>query len=268
MSRIWPSLFLSHGAPTIVLDDTPAHRFLRSLGRQLGKPRAILCVSAHWETEDPALTASPAPPTVHDFGGFPEILYRMNYPASGDPALAREVAERLRGAGLSVKLDAERGLDHGVWTPLMLMMPEADVPVVQLSVQPHRGAAHHVALGRLLAELRERDVLVLGSGALTHNLADVFAHMRAGREPTTATPAPWARAFCEWIEAAIRRGDLDMLADFRRQAPHAAIAHPADEHLLPLHIAAAAGGGVGTKLHESFEYGSLAMSVYAFPGLS
>jgi len=265
MSRIRPTLFVSHGSPTVAIDRTPAHHFLRALGPRLGKPSAILCVSAHWETEVPALILAPRPPTIHDFYGFPDELYRLRYPAPGSPALAREVAAMLEAAGFEAILDPERGLDHGAWIPLLLMYPAADVPVVQLSVQTDLGPAHHLRLGEVLAPLRERNVLILGSGALTHNLRDALGRMRAGATSTSEPTPRWALEFAAWVEEVIARGDLEALADYRRRAPHAAYAHPTEEHFLPILVAAAAGGGRGTKLHESFEFGSLAMSVYAFP---
>ncbi len=260
-----PTLFVSHGSPTVALDPTPAHRFLRELGTRLGRPRAIFCVSAHWETARPALTASPRPATLHDFHGFPEALYRLRYPAPGAPELAREVADLLAAAGLAAELDPERGLDHGAWVPLLLIYPQADIPVVQLSLQTALGPAHHRRLGEILAPLRARDVLILGSGALTHDLADVLGRLRAGATATSDPPPAWARAFAGWVRDVLARGDLEALVDYRRKAPGAGRAHPTEEHFLPLLVAAAAGGGRGTCLHESFEYGSLAMSVYAFP---
>jgi 4,5-DOPA dioxygenase extradiol len=260
-----PSLFISHGAPTLLLDDSPANAFLRGLGARLGRPRAVLCVSAHWETARPAVNAGGRPDTIHDFMGFPRALHEFVYPAPGDPELAARVAALLAAAGMAVDRDPVHGLDHGAWVPLALMYPGADVPVVQLSVQPALGAAHHVALGRALAPLCAEDVLVLGSGSLTHNLAEVrrYLHDRG------AAPAgmPWAAEFEGWIADAVAAGDLAALVDYRARAPHAEHAHPTDEHLLPLHVAAAAGGGAGRPVHRSLAFGSLSMAAYAFPGL-
>ncbi len=264
--RELPSLFVSHGAPTVAVEPSPARDFLAGLGRSLPRPRAILCMSAHFETDQPTLTSGAHPATIHDFYGFPEELYRLRYPAPGSPELAEEAARLLREAGLVATLDPEAGFDHGTWVPLLLMFPEADIPVVQLSVQPHRDAAHHARIGRALAPLRRRGVLILGSGALTHNLAEVMARLRAG--DGAGGPVAWAEAFARWVEDRIRSGDLEGLCRYRELAPEAVRAHPTEEHLFPLHMAAAAGGGRGVKLHESFAYGSLAMTVYAFPGLA
>ena len=264
---MWPTVFVSHGSPTVAVEDTPAHRFLAGFGRRLGRPRAILCISAHWETAEPQLTGSPAPPTIHDFYGFPPPLYELRYPAPGDPALAEEIAGMLRESGLSASVDPERGLDHGAWIPLLLMYPEADVPVLQLSVQTARGPEHHWKLGEVLAPLRARDVLVMGSGALTHNLADALGRLRRGATSTSEPTPRWAVEFDDWITRAVEEGAREDLLHYRRRAPHAAYAHPTEEHILPLFTAAGAGGGRGRKVHDSFEFGSLSMAVFAFPDL-
>jgi len=264
---MWPTVFVSHGSPTVAIDDTLAHRFLEGFGRRLGKPRAIVCVSAHWETPELQLTGAPAPSTIHDFYGFPQPLYELRYPAPGDPALAEEIAGMLREAGFSASLDPWRGLDHGAWIPLLLMYPEADIPVLQLSVQTERGPEHHWKVGEVLAPLRGRDVLVMGSGALTHNLADALGRLRRGVTSTSKPPPRWAVEFDAWITRAVEAGAREDLLHYRRRAPHAAYAHPTEEHLLPLFAAAGAGGGRGRKVHDSFEFGSLSMAVFAFPDL-
>lgn len=261
----WPSLFISHGAPTLLIEDSPTRTFLGGLGRAPGRPKAILCVSAHWETERPALTAATRPETIYDFHGFPKALYEHVYAAPGDPDFARIVRGLLDAAGFPADLDGERGLDHGAWVPLSLMYPRADIPVVQLSVQPALGPEHHLALGRALRPLRGQDVLVLGSGSLTHNLRDVMMRLRGGSEADWNAVVPWARAFEAWIDRTLVAGDLEAVADYRARAPEAVTAHPTDEHLLPLHVAAGAGGGPGIALHRAFSYGSLSMAAYAFP---
>ena len=193
-----PSVFVSHGPPTLVLDDDPARDFLIRLGQELPRPKAILCASAHWLTETPAVTLSPRPETIHDFFGFDQALYDIGYPAPGDPELARRVAGLVEATGFACALDPERGLDHGAWEPLALMYPEADVPVVQLALVAGADAATHLRLGQALEPLRHEGVLVLASGTAVHNLAQWRA------DPAT-TPA-WARAFDDWLAGARWRG--------------------------------------------------------------
>lgn len=245
-----PALFVSHGAPTLPFDDVPARDFLRELGRKIGTPRAILVASAHWDTEQPQANAVSVNDTIHDFGGFPRALYDIRYPAPGDAPLAREITALTDG-----KVDMVRGLDHGAWVPLMLMYPDADIPVVQLSVQSRKGAAHHLALGRSIAKLREDNVLVLGSGGFVHNL---------GRIAAPGAPEPdWSREFSGWIHERLVVGDAAALADYRAQAPHGALAHPTEEHFMPLFVAMGAGGSA-ERLHSSATFGSLRMDAYSF----
>lgn len=254
-----PTIFVSHGAPTLVGEAVPARDFLAALGRSLPQPKAILAVSAHWETETPRATTTARPETIHDFRGFPEELYSLRYPAPGAPEAALRAIELLSAAGYSAATDSGRGLDHGAWVPLMLAYPEADIPVAQLSIQPSRGPAHHLAMGRALAPLRGEGVLVLASGGATHNLSEV-AWGRHGDPPA------WARAFDDWLAGTISAGDAAALADYRARAPHAVRAHPRDEHFLPLLVAfgAAGDGGRGMRLHASFVHGGLSMAAFRF----
>lgn len=253
------AVFVSHGAPTIVLDGSPAARFLSGLGRALGRPRAIVVASAHWTTRRPAVSAAARPATIHDFGNFDDRLFAMRYAAPGDPGLAADIASRLAAAGIGCDVDGERGLDHGAWTPLMLMYPEADIPVVSLSVQPHADAAHHVALGRALSGLAAEDVLVLGSGSATHDLR------RFRGQGIDAPPVEDARRFSGWLRRAAEAGDEAALAAVW-EAPDALSSHPTTEHLYPFHVAFGAGAGQGRMLHHSFAYGILALDAYGFGG--
>ena len=250
-----PTVFVSHGAPTLILGDSPARTFLASLGKLLPRPRAIVAVSAHWDTDMPAVSLARKPETIHDFYGFPDALYRLRYAAPGAPELAERVA-KLTGAAH----DAHRGLDHGAWVPALLGWPEADIPIFQLSVQPEQSPAHHIALGRKLSALREEDILVMGSGSAIHNLR---ALVRGG---AASEPEPWAREFDDWLAETIEKGDEAALADYRARAPNAVDAHPTDEHFLPLHVAygAAGEGARGRALHRSFTLGNLSMASYAF----
>jgi 4,5-DOPA dioxygenase extradiol len=255
-----PSLFLSHGAPTLPLTDTPARSFLNGLGGRLPRPRAILVVSAHWETESPVVSAVERNDTIHDFYGFPRPLYELTYPAPGAPSLAVQVAELLRAAGLSCGIDKARGLDHGAWVPLLLMYPEADIPVLQLSIQPHLGPAHHLSMGRALERLRDEGVLIIGSGSLTHDLSEF-----RGRALDAPTP-DWVTRFADWLGDKLDAAKTDDLVDYRRQAPFAVKNHPSDEHLVPLFAALGAAGTSwrAERLHASATYGILRMDVYAF----
>jgi 4,5-DOPA dioxygenase extradiol len=195
MNSRMPTLFLSHGSPMYALEPGAAGRAWAKLGRTLPKPRAVLMVSAHWETSVPMLSGNAQPETIHDFGGFPPELYRVTYPARGMPELATRSVTLLKSAGITAGVDGCRGLDHGAWVPLRWMYPDADVPVVQLSVQPQLGPAHHVRLGQALAPLAEDGVLIIGSGHTTHNLRDWVAN---SRKPE---PLAYARAFSAWLAA-------------------------------------------------------------------
>jgi 4,5-DOPA dioxygenase extradiol len=260
-----PSIFLSHGAPTLAIETGPAVDFLRGLGKTIeqayGRPQAILCASAHWETAAPAVSSAAKPETIHDFYGFPEPLYRLTYPAPGAPAAARRAAELLGAAGLPCALDPGQGLDHGAWMPLRFLWPEADIPVAQMALQQPLGPAHHVALGEALAPIRDEGVLVIGSGGAVHNLRAVMQSRAAGR-----SGAPdWAVQFDNWLEQMVHAGNGEQLIRYRSAAPNGAMAHPRDEHLLPLHVAFGAGGKKpGRTLHRSFSLGSLSMAAYAF----
>lgn len=254
-----PPIFISHGSPMLMFEPVQARAFLGELGAGLGRPKAILSVSAHWETAAPRASIVPRPATIHDFGGFPDELYQVQYPAPGAPELARRAVALLDEAGIPAAVDATRGLDHGSWVPLALMYPGADVPVTQLSIQTVLGPAHHVAVGRALAPLCDEDVLVLGSGGATHNLMV----MERGVHDD---PPDWARAFDDWLAAALAAGDEAALVSYRSQAPHARLAHPRDEHLIPAFVAFGAGGpgARGRRLHTSFTHGSLSMAAFTF----
>jgi 4,5-DOPA dioxygenase extradiol len=245
----------------LALQDSPARRFLQGLGVSLGKPSAIVVVSAHWETRGgPAVSLVPQPETIHDFGGFPRALFEMQYPAPGAPAAAERTAALLEAQGIAVGRSANRGLDHGAWVPLSLMYPDADIPVTQLSVVGGASPAEHERLGRALAALRSEGVLVIGSGSLTHNLYEF-------RGQGLDAPVPkWVSQFEDWVKARLEDSDRDALLDYRRAAPFAAQNHPTEEHLLPLFVAMGAGGegARATRLHASVEHGVLAMDAYAF----
>jgi 4,5-DOPA dioxygenase extradiol len=258
-----PSLFLSHGAPTLPLTDTPARAFLQQLGLTLERPKSILVISAHWETALPMVSAVDSNETIHDFGGFPRALYDLRYPAPGSPTFAARIAELLRGGGFDCNVDRRRGLDHGAWVPLLLMYPQADIPVLQLSVQSHLGPEHHLRVGRALAPLRDEGVLIIGSGSFTHDLSEFRGH-------NPNDPAPdWVNSFADWFHATLMKNLIDDLINYRHQAPFAIKNHPSEERLLPLYTALGAAGERARteRLHTSSTYGVLRMDVYAFQGL-
>jgi 4,5-DOPA dioxygenase extradiol len=258
-----PSVFISHGSPMHALQAGEAGLAWAALGKRLGKPKAIVIASAHWETNVPMLTGAPRPETIHDFSGFPEPLYRLRYTAPGAPPIAQKATELLKQAGFTAALDGCRGLDHGAWAPLLYMYPDADVPVVQLAIQPELGTRHHLALGRALRGLEEDNVLVIGSGHMTHNLRD---WMRANRMGDAGAPAPYAAEFAEWVHERLEARELDTLADYRSRAPHGARAHPTDEHFLPLFVAlgAARENYRAERILKSIDSGVLAMDAYVF----
>jgi 4,5-DOPA dioxygenase extradiol len=259
-SNILPSLFLSHGAPTLPLTDTPARAFLQQLGGKLQRPKAILVISAHWETAVPMVSAVERNDTIHDFGGFPRVLYELQYPPAGSPSVAARVSDLLCESGMDCRTDRCRGLDHGAWVPLLLMYPQADIPVLQLSIQPHLGTQHHLAMGRALAPLREEGVLIIGSGSMTHDLSEFRGH-----GPNDPAPV-WVNSFANWMHASLTSGATNDLLDYRHRAPFATKNHPTEEHLLPLYSALGAGGAQprAERLHASSTYSILRMDVYSF----
>ena len=255
-----PTLFLSHGSPMYSIEPGAAGRAWAALGDTLGKPAAVLIASAHWDTDLPMVTGNPKPETIHDFGGFPRAFYDLRYPAPGAPDVAARAVALLKRAGITAGIDGCRGLDHGAWVPLRWMYPDADVPVVQLAVQPGRGTAHHVELGRALASLAEENVLIIGSGHTTHNLRDWMSN----RQRTE--PQAYAREFAQWLARALAAGDTDALVHYRDVAPGAARAHPSEEHFLPLHVAwgAAGEGARAEQVLDGLDTGVLSMDSYLF----
>ncbi|HET6805468.1 MAG TPA: class III extradiol ring-cleavage dioxygenase [Frateuria sp.] len=257
-----PSLYISHGSPMTALQPGSVRERLAELAAALPRPRAIVIATAHWLGSRPRVGGAAQPETVHDFFGFPAALYEIRYPAPGAPALAERVQGLLAQADLEPVLDPQQGLDHGVWVPLRLLYPEADIPVVPISIQPDRDPAHHLAVGRALAPLRDEGVLVIGSGSITHNLGDLRMGYGPGRE------APYVRPFIAWVEARLAAGDVRALLDYRRQAPFAQRAHPTDEHLLPLFVALGAAGAQprARRIDAGIDHGILAMDIYRFDG--
>lgn len=223
MSRM-PVLFLGHGSPMNAIEDNAWSRGWREIAERLPRPDAVLMVSAHWETRGLAVTASERPETIHDFGGFPQALFDAQYPAPGSPKLASRVAELL--APEPVRLDPERGLDHGAWSVLGPMYPEADVPVVQLSLDRTKTAREHYELGRKLRPLRDEGVLIVGSGDIVHNLRAADFRKPEGPE--------WADRFNETAKRLIVAGEHGPLIDYAQLGEDAAQSINSEEHYLPL----------------------------------
>ncbi|MGN8260706.1 DODA-type extradiol aromatic ring-opening family dioxygenase [Pseudomonas sp. SMSB3] len=247
-----PSLFISHGSPMLALQPGASGPALKTLAATLPRPAAIVVVSAHWESDELQVSSAAQPQTWHDFRGFPPALYAVNYPAPGAPALASRIADLLQA-----RLNAQRPFDHGTWVPLSLMYPDADIPVVQVSLPSRLGPAMQLQVGQTLAALRAQGVLLIGSGSITHNLGEL--DWQAGPEVIE----PWALTFRDWVVERLQANDQAALLDYRKQAPFAARNHPSDEHLLPLFFALGAGDRFGI-VHQGFTLGALGMDIYRF----
>ncbi|MGY1917454.1 DODA-type extradiol aromatic ring-opening family dioxygenase [Pseudomonas tolaasii] len=263
MNASFPLLFVSHGAPMFAIEPGLAGQQLSELGRKLPRPDAIAILSPHWMTRGEVnVTASTAPETIHDFGGFPDALYKLSYPAPGAPALAAHIVDLLRKAGWKSRPDPHRGLDHGAWVPLLYLAPNADIPVVQVSM-PARLDTHQAwKLGGALKPLRDMNVLIVASGSLTHNLYEFRGAAREG--------AGYVKDFAAWTAQTLQAGNTDHLLDYKQHAPSAERAHPTDEHFLPLLIAlGAAGERYETHVLEGgVTYGVLAMDSYLFSSIN
>ena len=264
-----PPLFVSHGSPMTALEPGPAGAAWARLGQALQArlaageppPPAIVAFSAHTLARLPVVLAAARHEAVHDFGGFPAALYRLRYDAPGSPDVARRVAERLRGAGFDAELSPQGGLDHGIWTPLRTIRPQADLPVVPVAFPPGMSPQRLFEMGEALQPLVAEGAWVLGTGSITHNLRLGF-----GGDDRDAPETPEAAAFRDWFVLRGAARDWPALFDWRRQAPHGAHMHPTDEHLLPWFVAAGAGGrdAPARRLHDSVTWRHLGMDVYAF----
>lgn len=249
-----PVVFIGHGNPMNALADNAFTRALRSLGESLPRPKAILCVSAHWMTEGFALTANAFPDTIHDFNGFPPELHAVRYEPPGDPALAADARDLLAPA--PVVLSEEWGLDHGAWSVLRHIYPAADVPVVQLSIDPERPASEHYALGRALRPLRERGVLILGSGNIVHNLR----RMQWRGEPA---PEPWATEFDSFVAARVEAHDDAALTGEPGSMPGGALSVPTPDHWLPFVVSlGAADDGPVSFPYTGIDHAAISMRCF------
>lgn len=231
---------------------------LVALGQRLPRPKAVLMVSPHWMTRGPRVATTIAPKTIHDFGGFPKVLYGLNYPAPGQPEMAARAIDVLNAAGWVAEEDNEWGLDHGAWVPMTYLFPLADVPVFQVSMPAHLDGEKAYAYGQALTPLAEEGVLIIGSGSLTHNLHDI--------QPDPAAPEAYAVAFSAWIAQTLLDRDHTRLQQTMALAPHAQRAHPTAEHLWPLMVAAGAAGSEApvTVIDGGITHGVLSMDAYQF----
>lgn len=258
-----PSLFVAHGAPLLAMENNSYTQALNQLASQLPRrPRAIVMFSAHWEAFDQMVGTMATFPTIHDFGGFPQELYEIQYPAKGDEAIAREAVQLLRDAGVPVGLNTTRGLDHGHWVVLRHIFPQADVPVVAMSVNPNLTVMQQYMIGKALSPLRQKDVLIVGSGGTIHNFS--YLNMRE----TSEGAFDWALQFEDWLQQTLTAWKVEDLARYRELAPHAEKAVPVygSEHFVPLVYVMGAADDEQTaqRLHMSFRYGSLSHTIWKF----
>lgn len=260
MNHKMPTLFVSHGSPGLLIDQGPTFEFFKSLGKLFPRPQAILCISAHWWLAELTVTSNSQSKLIYDFYGFPKALYDIQYPSPGHHRLAHTVQEMLTQAGFACNLDENRGLDHGAWSPLNLIYPAADIPVIQLSLKTDFDLKSHFKVGQALEPLREQGILIFASGGVTHNLRE-FTQF-----DIDAPPQPYAKAFDNWLCQAIETADQDSVFNYQSKAPHAKRNHPTPEHLLPLLVSLGAGGkGInGQRLHQGFTYGILSMAAYGW----
>lgn len=269
-------LFISHGAPTLAIEPGKTGELLAMLGTSLPRPKAILVVSAHWDTPIAKVSNATKPETIHDFRGFPKAMYDMQYPADGSPILADKVVHLLKDAGIEAQQE-NRGLDHGAWVPLKLMFPEADIPVVQLSIQSHplknpthqnltgkplQASSAHYALGQAISALQKDNIMIICSGAVTHNLQDAF------NEKMDAQALDYVEKFADWVGEKIAANDLDSLMHYRTESQFGQQAHPSEDHILPLFVALGAADSAAKRTPIRYQpettYNILAMDVYVW----
>lgn len=256
-----PALFLSHGSPMMAIEPSSTTEFFQKLGAKLPKPQAIVIFSAHFDRRGPVvITGGHRLSTIHDFYGFPQPLYEINYPAQGAPELAKKAEKMLQDGGIPAKLDPEQGLDHGAWIPMLYLFPNRDVPVIQVSINSGMDAAAHFAIGRQLRPLREQGVLFVGSGGISHNLREIFAPIPDPNRISKVTQ------FTHWVGEQLALGHVDALLNYLEQGPHARFNHPTPDHYLPLPCVLGTGYAdeVGQVLHRATDLEILALDAYGF----
>ena len=257
-----PSLFIAHGAPLLAIENNEYTQFLNQLGQTLPKPRAVVLFSAHWEATVQRVSNVDEYETIYDFGGFPEALYQIQYPAKGHLELTEEIKALFDKQGIPFEVETKRGLDHGAWVVLRMLYPNADIPVISMSVSQHLTPQQQYEIGKSLSALREKDVLIIGSGGTVHNLRAVGWH-KDGKEIDQ-----WAVDFDQWLEENLNKWDLESLFNYNSLAPNAEVAVPpyGKEHFIPLFYAMGAGDDVkqAKLLHRSYRYGNLSHSIWQF----
>ncbi|WP_408009550.1 dioxygenase [Pseudalkalibacillus sp. A8] len=257
-----PSLFIAHGAPLLAIESNTYTRFLYTLGRTLAKPRAIILFSAHWESPIQKVSDVDEFETIYDFGGFPEALYSIKYPAKGSGSVTEEIKDLFTKHGVPYEVDHKRGLDHGAWVVLKMLYPSAEIPVISMSVNPLLTPRQQYEIGRSLSHLRENDILIIASGGTVHNLSA----LRMGSDDGSVDQ--WALDFDEWLDLRLKNWDLESLFSYDSLAPAAELAVPpyGNEHFIPIFYAmgAADQDQSATLLHRSYRYGNLSHSVWQF----
>jgi 4,5-DOPA dioxygenase extradiol len=253
-----PSYFFAHGAPSLVLEEHAYTDLLKSFAAHTAKPKAIVLFSAHWEQSTQTVSAVKEYSTIYDFGGFQDELYQMTYPAKGDRALSDQIQALFSKHGIQSELDEERGLDHGAWAVLKLLYPDADIPVIALSVNRYLTNEQQYQIGKALSDLREQDVLIIGSGGSVHNLR--------GLNWNSKDADTWAVEFDNWLQSKLETWDVDSLFNYRELAPYVREAVPTSEHFIPLLIAMGTGDDnrEAKLLHRSYQYGNLSLSCWQF----
>ncbi|MFC5530454.1 DODA-type extradiol aromatic ring-opening family dioxygenase [Cohnella yongneupensis] len=254
-----PSYFFAHGAPSLVLEQHDYTEFLKKFAASTPKPRAIVLFSAHWESREQSISTVDTYSTIYDFSGFQDELYQMTYPAKGDLAISEEIQQLFEKNGIPSVMNPERGLDHGAWAVLKLMFPAADIPVVALSVNRFLSNEQQYQIGKALSSLREKDILIIGSGGIVHNLR--MLNWRGGN-----TPEEWAVDFDNWIQEKLENWDLEALFNYEKLAPYAREAVPTNEHFIPLLLAMGTGDSnrQAKLLHRSYQLGTLSLSCWEF----
>lgn len=256
---MFPVVFVSHGAPTFALDPGAAGPALTAFGEKIAKPKAVIVLSPHWQTSQLTVSGAQRPVTIHDFYGFPAAMYQINYPVAGAPDIAQRLMQHLTNKSISIRIDHDRGLDHGAWVPMRYVFPAGDVPVLQLSLPVNWQSEQLYQLGLALRDFMPEQVLFIGSGSLTHNLYEFRLH-------ADGAAAPYATEFSEWISHHLLHSEPEKVIHAMSLAPHAKRSHPTDEHFIPLSFVLGLAGDYQrvTQLVKEIRHSVLSMDAYVF----